>query len=143
MFAGIYIGKDGKELFSFLHNRGIAAGFNFALANDNTLNLALSELKELSVDSERFVTLSERIALRISELGLLAPVSLRSQSLLVHPSLVESSGGKPVFRMSYSDLSDIYGLILASAVHAEYIPESHTKDLAGFFRYIARIFHTF
>lgn len=92
VFAGIYIGKDGKELFSFLHHRGIAAGFNFALANDNTLNISLSELKELSVDSERFAVLSERIALRISELGLLAPVSLRSQSLLIQRSLIESSG---------------------------------------------------
>ena len=48
-----------------------------------------------------------------------------------------------MFRMSYSDLSDIYRLILASAVHAEYLPKVSDKNAAGFFGYIARIFHTF
>lgn len=143
VFAGIYIGKDGKELFSFLHHRGIAAGFNFALVNDNTLNLALSELKELSVDSDRFVTLSERVAQRIRELGILAPVSLRSQSLFVHSNLIKNSGNTSVFSMSYSDLSDIQKLILSSAVNAEYLPKKDTKSISGFVGYLARIFQTF
>lgn len=95
------------------------------------------------MDSERFTALSERIALRIRELGLLAPVSLRSQSLFVHTSLVTNSAESPLFRINYSDLSDIYGLILSSAVHAEYIPQVKEKNIAGLFRYIAHVFHTF
>ncbi len=138
LLTGIYLGKEGKDIFSFLHSHGIESGYNFWWVSDIKLDASLSELRDIASDGARFHTLTNRIADRIANEWYLYPLDMRTQIAYVRKDIVNRSW---ITLQRLSSLEDVGLLFPESGLNASYRLDMNTKSLKGYFQFIDTLFH--
>lgn len=137
LLTGIYLGKEGKDIFSFLHSRGMESGYNFWWVSDTKLDLSLSELRDIASDWARFQTLTNRVADKIASEWYLYPLDMRTQVAYIRKDIVQRSW---IVLRRFSSLEDVGWLFPESGLNASYSIDMGNKSIKWFLEFLNNIF---
>ena len=137
LLTGIYLGKEGKDIFSFLHSHGMESGYNFWWVHDTKLDYALSEFRNATSDNSNFPVFMKRIADKIAKDWYLYPLDMRTQIAYIRKDIMNRSW---ITLRRFSSLEDVGLLFPESGLNANYTIDMNTKSLQGFFQFIDSTF---